>query len=547
MLSFLFQIFQWVVRLTIGSFIPIGNEMSTVRRIPLVTFSIMVLSVLVYFVTLPGEATALKGMISAGMELEKFMEQNPQLVADDEVRHRLIETGLLTKTEGEAITNQLKQSADVGREYESWLRGPEAMKLREEFNQKLGAFVAAREGRIANKFGFAPNGKWKPYQFVTYAFLHEVPVIALLPEHLLYNMVFFFAVAFVLEDLWGRGTFLGFYLLGAAVSALPFAISPSPAPLIGASGAISATMGAFLIRLPKTRIKLMFWPSSFMVFFLGKKRPVVMIPSYIYLIAYFIVNLVFWYVDKQAGGVSGVAFSVHVAGFMFGAGFAYVMKATRYEETHINPKLEAKVSFGAPEAVTQGLELIDKGQLEMAERKLRSHLAQNQDSLEAILGLIQVYEKTASYDQLNAMYARLIRHHLSGDDKEAALYAYDNLLSALPDKGVRVRIASRDWMAICEYLREVGMTREAAVEYERLVNAWPDDPNAVRAAVQGAEMAMISNDPERALRMFVIAEQLNPPQPFISRIQTGMEKCQRILANRPDLKRKQTKPPAFTY
>ena len=54
MLAFLFQIFQWIVRLTIGSFIPIGNENSTVRRIPLVTFSIMVLCVLVYFVTLPG-------------------------------------------------------------------------------------------------------------------------------------------------------------------------------------------------------------------------------------------------------------------------------------------------------------------------------------------------------------------------------------------------------------------------------------------------------------------------------------------------------------
>jgi len=335
--------------------------------------------------------------------------------------------------------------------------------------------------------------------------------------------------------------------MGAAVSALPFAISPSPAPLIGASGAISATMGAFLIRQPKTRIKLMFWPSSFMVFFLGKRRPIVMIPSYIYLIAYFIVNLVFWYVDKQAGGVSGVAFSVHVAGFLFGAGFAYVMKTTKYEETHINPKLEAKVSFGAPAAVTDGLELIDKGQLDMAERKLRSHLSQNRDSLEAILGLIQVYEKTSSYDQLNPMYGRLIRYHLSKDDKEAALYASDNLLSAIPDKGVKVRIPPRDWMTICDYLREVGMIREAAVEYERLVNAWPDDPNAVRASVQGAESALMANDPERALRMFVIAEQLNPPQPFVNRIQTGIEKCQRILANRPDLKRKQTKPPVFTY
>src|ERR1044072_7246325 len=215
MLAFLFQIFQWIVRSTIGSFIPIGNENSTVRRIPLVTFSIMVLCVLVYFVTLPGEATALKKVINAGVELERFLEQNAPLVVDDEVRHKLLEKGLITKPQAEAVTDQLKQNPGLTREYDSWLRGAEVKKLREEFNEKLAAFLTAREGRIANQFGLAPNGKWKLYQFVTYAFLHEVPIVALLPEHLLYNMVFFFAVAFVLEDLWGRGTLLAFYLMRA--------------------------------------------------------------------------------------------------------------------------------------------------------------------------------------------------------------------------------------------------------------------------------------------------------------------------------------------
>ena len=136
---------------------------------------------------------------------------------------------------------------------------------------------------------------------------------------------------------------------------------------------------------------------------------------------------------------------------------------------------------------------------------------------------------------------------ISKEDKEAALYAYDNLLSTFPDKEVKVRIPVRDWMIICDYLREVQMNREASVEFEQLAKAWPDDPNAVRASVQGAELALMASEPERALMLFEMAEQMNPPAPFVNRIQTGAEKCKKILQNRPDWKRKQPKPIAFDY
>ena len=56
---------------------------------------------------------------------------------------------------------------------------------------------------------------------------------------------------------------------------------------------------------------------------------------------------------------------------VFGAGFALMMKATRYEEEHINPKIEAMVSFSAAPAVNQALEALDRGDAVMAERKLR--------------------------------------------------------------------------------------------------------------------------------------------------------------------------------
>ena len=106
------------------------------------------------------------------------------------------------------------------------------------------------------------------------------------------------------------------------------------------------------------------------------------------------------------------------------------------------------------------------------------------------------------------MFGRLIRQHLASEDKEAALYAYDSLLSAFPDNNVAPRIPARDWIAICEYLKESDMNREAAVEYERLVNACPDDPLVSRAAVQGGEAALFVADADRALKLF---QKASPP------------------------------------
>jgi membrane associated rhomboid family serine protease len=510
-----------------------------VRRLPWVTFTIMGLCVLIYFTTLPSEASSENEMNSRFKEVQHFIEQNESLLADEGVRGKLVEASLMTEAEAKQIKEQMKKDAALAGEYEIWLRSSEAIQLREEFNKKLASFVEARKGAIDYRFGFAPNGEWKLYQLITCAFLHGGY------EHLFGNMIFFFAIAFVLEDFWGRGVFSSFYLFGAVAACIPFIVSPSTVPLIGASGAISATMGAFLVRLPRTKIKLLFWPGNFLGFLLARKRLVVMMPSYLFLLAYFIENLIMWYLTRK-NNAGGTAFSAHIAGFVYGVAFAAVMKATKYEETHINPKIEAKVSFAAPQAVQEGLEMMDKGNLDMAERKLRSHLMTDHDNPETILALIHVYEKQQNYDQLNAMYGRLIRHHLQRNDKEAALLAYDNLLSAFPENNICPRVPPRDWVVICDYLREAQMNREAAVEYERMAKAWPDDANTVRALVQGAECALVVLDPERALRMFEMAEKLSPPQALASKIVAGLEKCHRIIENHPNFKKKQTKKPVWT-
>lgn len=524
----------------VSSFIPIGNENSTVRRLPWVTFSIMAVNVIVFYVTLPVVGGQMDELGKLSTRIGQFIERHPELLADEKIREKLSDMGMMSKMEGDAIEEQIRKSPETEVEYKAWLGSIEGQKLKDELDEKLNAFKLTAQESVWYKFGLAPNGTWKPHQLITAAFLHGGTL------HLFFNLIFFFAVAFSLEDLWGRGVFLGFYLLAAAAACVPSLVSPVAVPSIGASGAISATMGAFLFRLPKTKIKLCCVPVITPIWWLrllcGFRKLIVMVPGYVYLASYFIAQVVQWYFDKKAGSVSNVAYSVHIAGFIFGAGFALMMKFTKYEEEHINPKIEAMVSFSAAPAVTQALEALDRGDAVMAERKLRAHLSKQPNDTNALLAAIQVYQQSNNFERLNAMYARLIRHHLSEQDKEAALYAYDSLLSAFPDDNVAPRIPARDWLAICEYLRESDMNREAAVEYERLVESCPDDPLASRAAVQGGEVALFVSDVDRAYKLFQKAEELYAPEPYGARARMGIEKCHKILEMRPKWTRPAPKP-----
>jgi membrane associated rhomboid family serine protease len=535
MVSTLVLILIIIFLVLVSAFIPIGNENSTVRRLPWITFSIMAINVVIFYVTLPVVANQQEEMTKLGTAMELFIEKHPEMLADESVRKKLQDAGLISQAESDAIEEQVKKSPDIA-QYKEWFAGLEGQTLRDELDQKITAFKNATQDSVWYKYGLSPNGKWKPYQLITAAFLHGGSL------HLFGNLIFFFAVAFSLEDLWGRGVFLGFYLLGAAASCLPSLIHPAAVPSIGASGAISATMGAFLFRLPKTKIKLLclhFWLIRLLF---GRKPLVFMVPGYIYLASYFIAQVVYWYFDRKAGSVSNVGYSIHIAGFVFGAGFALMMKMTKYEEEHINPKIEAMVSFSAAPAVTEALEFLDNGDPVMAERKLRAHLGKHPNDTNALLAAIQLYQQTSNFDRLNSISARLIRLHLADGDKEAALYAYDGLLSAFPDNAVAPRLPARDWIVICEYLRESEMNKEAAVEYERLVNCCSDDPVLTRAAIQGGEVALLNHDVDRAFRMFEKAKAANPIGGLGERAHTGIEKCQRILEQRPNWNKKPRQP-----
>lgn len=131
--------------------------------------------------------------------------------------------------------------------------------------------------------------------------------------HLLGNMIFLWIFGATVEDSMARWRYVLFYLLGGlAAIGLQVAFSPgSTAPTIGASGAIAAVLGGYILLYPRARVVT--------VVFIILLFTLIELPAWLMLGLWFLEQAVF--AASQLGtpqGGSGVAYAAHVGGFAFG-------------------------------------------------------------------------------------------------------------------------------------------------------------------------------------------------------------------------------------
>ncbi len=152
-------------------------------------------------------------------------------------------------------------------------------------------------------------------------------------SHLLGNMLFLAVFGKNVEDAFGRVRYLAFYVAGGfAAAALQTAMTlgfsaeaDARIPVLGASGAIAAVLGAFIVLYPGARITTLV-----LVF-------IVHIPAWFYLGAWFVMQLL----DAHAALASpsaagnGVAFFAHVGGFAFGVLFTWALLGARRVESQL--------------------------------------------------------------------------------------------------------------------------------------------------------------------------------------------------------------------
>lgn len=130
--------------------------------------------------------------------------------------------------------------------------------------------------------------------------------------HLGGNMLFLWVFGDNLEDALGKIRYLLFYLLGGVAAALFHILSAptSQVPTVGASGAIAAVMGGYILLFPHARIRALV-P-------LGLFVTVTSVPAYFVLGLWFLYQLLLGSLGQAGAGGGGVAYWAHVGGFVAG-------------------------------------------------------------------------------------------------------------------------------------------------------------------------------------------------------------------------------------
>ncbi len=167
--------------------------------------------------------------------------------------------------------------------------------------------------QVIDSYGFIPqlffdNPLPSISDLITSMFLHGGLM------HILGNMVFLWIFADNIEERMGHTMFAIFYLLGGVFAALCHGIfsTGSSIPMVGASGAISAVLGAYFITFPHHKVQTYIAP----VF-------IIWLPAWLYLgiwVGMQVIEAVTGIVTP--GGVSNVAWWAHIGGFLFGVAFA---------------------------------------------------------------------------------------------------------------------------------------------------------------------------------------------------------------------------------
>ena len=312
-------------------FLPIRTEKET-RKYPNLTIGLIVMNVAIWIATngiMQQEFDYLDALHERMLEIE-----HQYLYADSFDDPSILKEGNLLDIRQAIFDQRLIPS--TASEYQEWLA------LFAEFKEKANHL-------FYHRWGFVP-GQFNLLKIITSMFIHGSFL------HVFGNMLFLWIVGCNMEDDWGWKKYLGFYLLGGVAAAIThFAADPSSfVPCIGASGAVAAVMGVFMVQHFKIKIR-------FFYFFLLLFRPMI---GTIKLAAGLV--LPFWFliewISAQSGVQTGTAHWAHVGGFVLGGVIGLLVKT--FKDADASPEARKPLpSREVLQAVYQHLTPVDSERL----------------------------------------------------------------------------------------------------------------------------------------------------------------------------------------
>ncbi len=429
--------------------VPLGHERSIARRWPWVTTVIVLSNVVIFFALL-----------------------GPDRRAESELRARLIQTleyysshpGLESPPALLELVPEVKSLLQVE---------PAAEPADEEAQAELDALVQqveqARARLSASRYGYHQgHGAWPG--LLTHQFLHAGVL------HLLFNMWFLWLVGCNVEDAWGRALFPLFYLSGGAVAGLGHAAlaEPSSRMLIGASGAVAAAMGAFLVGYATTKIRFLY--------FLFIRPRTFWAPAYVMLPLWAGLELL-W---GLAGGGSGVAHWAHVTGFGFGFAVALAVRLSGLEK-RIDQGIEQESElYVADPELTRASAAIDAGNAATALPVLEA-LSQGREATPlAFTELIRAQQALGDVSAAHQTKLRLLAFFLQKHWVDEALAVFEELraeqTSELVPASLRLRLARQ--------YKNRGDTARAGQAFEEVYDALERTEHSLPALLAHGEMLL---------------------------------------------------------
>jgi membrane associated rhomboid family serine protease len=282
--------------------IPLGPD-AALPRVPRATVALVALSVISFFWTSRFDASR------AAAE-----EARLERIADWTL-------GLLSRNQPELDEGRKRHASalDYLAADGTWRETLPEGELRARLEQCVEERRGLREGHPFYRWGFVPADVTLG-RLLVHQFLHADLV------HLLFNMLFLWAVGGLIESVWGAPLVTGLYLVSGVVAALAHAaFAPgSTEPAVGASGAVAGLMGFFAVAHAREPMRL----ALVAALSLAPRIRFFSLPAAVFL-GLWVVEQVFWTLMTTRIDV-GVAFRAHLGGFAFGVLAALGLRAAGF-------------------------------------------------------------------------------------------------------------------------------------------------------------------------------------------------------------------------
>jgi membrane associated rhomboid family serine protease len=375
-------------------------------------------------------------------------------------------------------------------------------------------------GHVNFALGLVPHKMYRIHTFFTYQFIHGG--IA----HLLGNLLFLWIVGCLLEDSWGRGPFLVFYLMGGALAGLAHCLqdTSSTIPLIGASGAIAAAMGAFTIRHFWSKIRFFY----FFIFFFRPFWGTFHLPACVFLPFWFLQQVALKYLADFFGG-SDVAYVAHIAGYAMGFITVLVFRATDFEQRFLSPRVQkVQVEAGVLKdpRFNRACELMDKGQVEMAKGIFSELIGERPHDLEMIQDIALLYRENGLNAEYNTLAGKTLQTLLiKSRYDEAASIALD-----IVNQSEVIDVNPQCLMRVAKYLAEQGRYGESHDVYRKVIAINPSPQVTAKASLALAKiMNENMNNVADALKVLEEARTLQLDAEWMERISDAETAIQRTI------------------